>query len=463
VQNRRMSSLFTLTLLTMAIMLSACAPATTQPTVADTGGEQAAAQASSEIAMWLDVTGGADNANCIVAEIVDRFNTEQAGRIVVNAGLQANAWDATRTALAGGSGPDIVQTPGPSWAAQLAMGGQLLSLDEYATEYGWNDRFADWSLSLGEVNDSLYSIPHELETMVLYYNKTLFEEKGWEVPQTMDELRALAATVKEEGIIPFAHANAETRFANGWHLNEMWNQVAGPQKVYEALTSQIQWNEDPGFYEAVDILNTMQQEGYFMGGLDRYYTTTHDERRTAFGDGRAAMILEGTWFMSSIDQYFGEEAGNTNEWEWVPVPSKTGEVNYSLGLGSTFSINANTQHPDESAEFLNYFFSPEVQAHLVNTCGFDPAPVEIEADLLTELDPRVARLYEELSEASAEGRYGYTLWTFWPPKSNAFVREELERVWAGDISVQEYLDNVQELFEEEVEAGDVKPVPARSS
>ena len=60
----------------------------------------------------------------------------------VKATLQANNWDATRTALAGGAGPDIVGTPGPSFAMSLALAGQLLDLDDYAKQYGWDERFA---------------------------------------------------------------------------------------------------------------------------------------------------------------------------------------------------------------------------------------------------------------------------------------------------------------------------------
>ncbi|MBW3671941.1 MAG: extracellular solute-binding protein, partial [Acidobacteria bacterium] len=76
------------------------------------------------------------------------------------------------------AGPDIVVTPGPSFAFELVQAGQLLPLDDYVQQLGWSDRFVPWALNLGKVDGKLYSIPNELETLVLYYNKTLFEEKG---------------------------------------------------------------------------------------------------------------------------------------------------------------------------------------------------------------------------------------------------------------------------------------------
>ena len=90
-------------------------------------------------------------------------------------------------------------------------------------------------LSLGLVDGELYSVPNELETLVLYYNKTLFEEQGWEPPTTIDELMALSEVVAAEGIIPFSHANAEWRPSNEWFVGEFLNHVAGPDNVYLAL------------------------------------------------------------------------------------------------------------------------------------------------------------------------------------------------------------------------------------
>ena len=35
---------------------------------------------------------------------------------------------------------------------------------------------------------SLYSIPKNYETMIYFYNKTLFEENGWSVPNNLEEV-----------------------------------------------------------------------------------------------------------------------------------------------------------------------------------------------------------------------------------------------------------------------------------
>ncbi len=418
------------------------------------------AQDNVELTMWLDTTGGSEGAECTQANAIDVFNAQDNG-ITVNATMQANAWDATRTAIAGGVGPDIVGTPGPSFAMQLALAGQLAALDDYAKDLGWDERFAEGSLDLGMAEGKLYSIPTELETLVLYYNKTLFEEHGWEPPKTLDELMTLAATIQEAGIIPFSHANAEWRPANEWFVGEMLNHSAGgPQKVYDALVGNVKWT-DPDFVAAIDALNQMQQNGWFMGGLDRYYTTTFPEAGAALGAGEAAMNIEGTWFLADEAAYFGEAAGNSNEIGWAPMPSVTGDAIFDLGIGNTYSINNNSQHKDEAAKFIDFWFSPENQATMLVKCGTVPAAVDLTGQDLTGVNPNLAEILAAMNDAFAAGNYGYTTWTFWPPASETYLIEEIERVWAGEITPEEYLAGHQEKFDAERTAGAVPPIPAR--
>jgi raffinose/stachyose/melibiose transport system substrate-binding protein len=423
-------------------------------------GSRAMAQDSAEIAMWLDTTGGAEGAQCVVENAVDPFNALGKG-VTVKATLQANNWDATRTSLAGGAGPDVIGTPGPSFAMQLALAGQLAPLDDYVNQFGWNDRFAKGSLNLGMANGKLYSIPSEIETLVLYYNKTLFEQNGWEPPKTLDELTALAEQIDAAGVIPFAHANAEWRPANEWFVGEFLNHSAGgPQKVYDALVGKGSWT-DPDLVAAIESLNQMQQKGWFSGGLDRYYTLTDAEVGSMLGSGEAAMKIEGTWFLENVDDYFGEAAGNENDWGWVPMPSVSGEPIFDLGIGQTYSINANSKNPAGTAQFLDFYYSPETQARLLANCGVVPAAVNLEGQDLSAVNPGLTEILAALNKAFAANNYGYTTWTFWPPESETYLIEQVEKVWAGEMTAEQYLQGHQEVFDKEREAGAVPPIPER--
>jgi raffinose/stachyose/melibiose transport system substrate-binding protein len=142
---RYVNALLILAILVIAPLATLSAPA-------------ALAQDPVEIELWLGVTSGSTAAECVVEQAVDAYNALGNGT-TVNATVQANNWPATQTAVAGGAGPDIVGTPGPSFAMQLALAGRLVPLDEFAEQFGWNDRFAEGSLDLGMLMGSSTAFP----------------------------------------------------------------------------------------------------------------------------------------------------------------------------------------------------------------------------------------------------------------------------------------------------------------
>jgi raffinose/stachyose/melibiose transport system substrate-binding protein len=310
------------------------------------------------------------------------------------------------------------------------------------------------------VEGTLYSLSGELETMVVWYNKTLFEEHGWQVPTTMDELFALGESVREAGLIPFAPAFGEFPSGIQWYFGVFLSHYAGADKVYEALTGQREWT-DPAFVEAITKFNEIVQEGWFMGSMDLYFTDTFDTAHALFGNGDIAMNIEGTWFQESINQYFGEAAGNENEWDWFPIPTTfSKDPFYIIGVGSSWGLNAQSDVLDAAAEVLDFYFSPQAQSAFFD-CGQAPAPLVYEGNAFANADPRIAAIFESFGQASAAGNYGYTNWTFWPAKTNVWMFEGLAQVHTGQITVEDYLARMQTEFEAEFNEGLVPPIPAR--
>ena len=412
------------------------------------------------LTMWVDTGGDASVSDCFIKQVVDTFNATNTDNIFVEADPQANAWDAIRTAVAGGGGPDIVYTPGPSYAYEMAAAGELAPLDSYIKEFGWDQQFQPWALSLGVVNGKLYSIPNEIETMVMYYNKTVLAEKGWTVPTTTAEWFDLMNKAKAAGLIANAGGNADWKAGDEWFVTVFLNEVAGSDNVYKALTGKMKWT-DPVFVDAMNQLNGAMTGGLWEGGLDRYYTATQQEWLSDLGSGKAALMIDGTWDIGQIHKYFGAEANNSNDWDWAPVPSKDGTAQFDLGIGSTESINAASANPEAAAKFLNYMYTSKAAVSAVTQCGEAPAPVKMNASDLSSLDPRRARLITELNTAAAAGNYGYTTWTFWPAKSDAFIVDDIEKVWAGKETTEQYLQGLQDTFDAELKAGTVLSIPTR--
>lgn len=442
---------------TIAAML--LVPLTLAAGTAFAGGElEPAAEGSVELELWLDSNNGEASLARWQSAVLTPF-TEANPNIRFETALIASLYDATRTALASGAGPDIAMTYGP-FALELGRNKLLVPLDEFVAQYGWDDHFAPWSLASFDVDGSPVALPDEIETLVLYYNETLFEQHGWAVPDTMDELFAVAAQIEQAGIIPFGHANECWRGTNEWFIGEFLNGWAGPATVYEGIIGTRRWDE-PVFVEAMRLLADMQQNGWFMGGLDRYYTVPCATAGAMFGSGEAAMRIAGTWAIGGFGAEFGDAAGNANDWMWTPTPTRTGVDVFNVGIGNAFAISAHSEHPEAVAKLLDFYYSSEVQGRLFVDHGKAPAPVNVDQRHLQGADPRYVDLLGAMNEAFAADNYGYTTWVFWGPKTNSYMIEEVERLWAGDITAQQYMEGWQELHQEEMAEGMVPPAPAR--
>ena len=207
------------------------------------------------------------------------------------------------------------------------------------------------------------------------------------------------------------------------------------------------------FVEAVSILATMQQNGWFMGGLDRYYTTTFADANAAFASGEAAMKIEGTWWLPNVDLFWGRDSGNDNDWDWAPVPSKSGKPTFTLGMGS-LAVNAKTEHPDEAAAFIDFLFSQDsVAKWLVEAKYF--VPVQFDASAV-DVDPVTAQIVAVLQSDSG-AQFGYNIDVMAPPAFNDMMQNGFQAVLAGDKTAEQQAADLQAAWEKGMPAADATP------
>ena len=75
-------------------------------------------------------------------------------------------------------------------------------------------------------------------------------------------------------------------------------------------------------------------------------------------------------------------------------------------------------------------------------------------------DERVLRYFDDFSAATGAGKIGYTMWTFWPPKSQQYISQEFDAVLVGDTTPAEFTAGLEKVFAEEVAAGWSMPIPS---
>ena len=399
----------------------------------------------------------------LIPLLADAFNAEH-DDIQLEIIAQESLNDVNRTALQAGAAPDIIQTPGAAFIAEFVDAGQILPMTSLADQYGWQDKLLPWAYNSGILSGELYSIPITYESMVLFYNVTLFEEMGWEPPTSQAEIDAIAAEAIANDIFPFTYGNASWQPANEHLMGIYLNNYAGIENVYLALTGQKPWT-DTEFAEATDLLATQLLDGWFSGEISNYYANTGDDIRYELASGEAAMMQSGTWNFGSISQFFEEQG---TEWDWAPLPpfhEQAGEYNYELATGSTISVNANTENPDAVGRVIDYWLSDPARVLAIAAgAGFGEYVVPIHFtvdDFPAGTDDRVARFFADFAAVTGAGRAGYTTWTFWPADANVHLWLDVERVWSGEITTEEYLAEHQRLWDVARDEGKTLPIPAR--
>lgn len=430
---------------TTAILLAAAALPVSRAHAADT------------VTWWYE-SASPEQQRAVAEGIINPFNESQSDYKLTIDYRGSELDKQMRVALLSGNGPDIVYTAGPAYVAPMAAAGQLMPLDGYAAEYGWNERILPVFLEMGKYDGKLYALPKTYETLGLFYNKTLFEEHGWQVPTTIEELETVADAMLEEKIVPFASGNANWRPANEHYVSLVFNSIAGPDNVYKALKGEIPWTAEP-FVEAISKLNEWWQKGYFG---PNYFSLSDEQAFSQMAAGQAGMMPTGTWQFQRVATYFPQydaEAGFVG----FPSADAIGKPVFALGVGSTFSIAAKADNPDGAAAAINYIFSDDAYAKMNEYWqGEWNTPI---ADLSGVTVENVPELYSDtmktLADAVAHNQYGYTTWTFLPPATDAFLVNGIEEVWLDRRTVDSFLKELNKNFQNELEQGKVPAIPAR--
>ncbi|NEN07685.1 extracellular solute-binding protein [Diaminobutyricibacter tongyongensis] len=368
-----------------------------------------------------------------------------------------------QVALAAGKGPDIVTSSGISNQMAYANAKYLKDLSSFADANKWSDTLLPWANEMSKVNGKTMVLPQGYETLLLYYNKTLFEKNGWTPPTNQQEVEDLAAKMEAKGITPFAAGNSDFPHGTGWLVSAFLNDVAGPTKVHDALTGKIDFT-DPAFADAINRLKSYFDKGWFGGGVKKYFATTDPQKYTQFASGQAGMYISGSWEFMTLPEYFKKA---NSEFDWAPLPSLADgiPITYPLSIGNVLSLNKNTKnaHAGETYFDWNLKDTKSMWGQVAAT-GADAMPVKFSAsDIPSTVDPRIARQYTELAKASEKGAVGYTTWTSWGDRSHAYMNDNNDRVLNGDLSTSDYLKGLSAAFKDDLKKGTVPTVYSTGS
>lgn len=178
-----------------------------------------------------------------------------------------------RIAVDGGAPPDIAITPQPGSICEFADAGDLVSLEDMGFDIAaLESAHGAYLIGLGECDGAHYAIPTNTNyKSIIWYNKPAFEEAGYEIPTTWDELVALSQQMVDDGLTPWC-IGLGSEAATGWPgtdwIEDIMVRTAGADGYNAWSSHEIPFN-DPSVVNAFDLFGEiMFGEGFVLGGAE---------------------------------------------------------------------------------------------------------------------------------------------------------------------------------------------------
>jgi raffinose/stachyose/melibiose transport system substrate-binding protein len=262
--------------------------------------------------------------------------------------------------------PDITIVNPAAQMKPFVDAGLLAPLNDVVERDNLKDKFQDGLLNYYSFDGNVYALPDGNNIEVVYYNKALFEQAGIkETPKTFDELLEVVKTLKSKGITPIAIGEKDSWTGSLLFMNILLRTNGGPGFLQDVIDGKKTFN-DPAFIEAVEAFQKLVKAGAFPDGAT---SIDYNAGGNIFKTGKAAMYIMGTWETGAIDA--SSVASQVAAFQFPTVNGK-GDVNdYIIAPGSAFAISANSEHLEETKDFLHYFMTemPKVRFELKDAVG----------------------------------------------------------------------------------------------
>ncbi len=260
----------------------------------------------------------------------------------------------------GGNAPDIAYVPQPGLLNTLVtQTGEVVPapdvVEENVDEF-WDENWKGY----GTVDDEFYAAPlgASVKSLVWYSPKT-FEENGYEVPETWDDMIALSDQMVDDGLKPWC-VGIESGEATGWVATD-WLEDAilrdqGPDYYDQWVNHEVPF-DDPGVVESLDrVGDILKNDDYVNGGLGdvtSITTTAFQEAGYPVVDGKCGMHRQASFYAAQWEK--GTEVAEDGDVFAFYLPT-TNEDNGKPVLGGGELVTAFSDEPEVQA-FQTYLSS----------------------------------------------------------------------------------------------------------
>ncbi|MBD0413649.1 ABC transporter substrate-binding protein [Oryzicola mucosus] len=277
-----------------------------------------------------------------------------------------------------GSPPNIAILPQPGLIQDLASKGLLTPLDEGTANFVKENYGAGQSwVDLGTFNDKdgkagFYGFPFkaDLKSLVWYVPEN-FEEAGYEVPKTWEDMQKLTDQIVADGGVPWC-IGLGSGGATGWPATDWVEDImlrTQTPEVYDQWTkNEIKFN-DPAVVNALTIFaDIATNDKYVDGGKAAVAATDfRDSPKGLFAVPPKCYLHRQASFISSFFPE-GTELGEDADFFYLPAYASKPELGTPvLGGGTLFTI---TKDSKAARAFIDYLKMPLAHEIWMAQSGF---------------------------------------------------------------------------------------------
>ena len=202
--------------------------------------------------------------------------------------------------------------------------------------------------------EGTYGVPYVANAAGVLYNRKMFKEHGWEIPETWDEFIDLCDEIEKAGIQPLYFG-----FKDVWTCLAPWNALAvdlAPSDVCQ----QVNRGETTFTDEYREIAEKMQT--LLSYGEDGPFAYDYNNACTAFANGESAMFTIGSYAVPQIKSVNPDMDIDS----FVMPGSNNKEENYlNSGVDLQFCVTSNCENKEAAYEVLDFLLEHDnVQMYL---------------------------------------------------------------------------------------------------
>ncbi|RVV99618.1 carbohydrate ABC transporter substrate-binding protein [Mesobaculum littorinae] len=268
------------------------------------------------------------------------------------------------------SAPNIAVFPQPGLAADLARRGALTPLQDgigewIAENYAAGDSWVDLgTYENAEGEETLFAFPYKIDLKsIVWYVPEAFEEAGYEVPETYEDLKSLTETIAADGGTPWC-IGLGSGAATGWPatdwVEDLMLRTSEPEVYDQWVSNEIPF-DDPAVVAAIEEFGWFaKNDDYVSGGANAVASTDfRDSPAGLFAFPPECYMHKAATF---IPTFFpeGTEVGTDVDFFYFPAPESGDLGTPVLGAGTLFGITNDSEVAHGFIEFLQTPIAHEI-------------------------------------------------------------------------------------------------------